>query len=64
MIFFIIFIPLIILSIILLDYFLIHKFTKDMEKSIDNIFDNISKSKLVVFILAFIGFGNDDKNDS
>lgn len=35
-----------------------------MEKSIDNIFDNISKSKLVVFILAFIGFGNDDKNDS
>ena len=54
----------IILFFILFDYFLIKKWTKDMEKSIDNIFDKLSKTTVVIFLLNLIGWDEKDNNNT
>lgn len=52
-----------ILCFILFDYFLIKRWTKEMEESIDNIFDKLSKTTLVVFLLNLFHL-NDDKDNN
>lgn len=52
-----------ILCFILFDYFLVKKWTKDMEKSIDNIFDSISKTTIVVFLLNLFQLNDDEKDN-
>ena len=55
----------IILRFILFDYFLIKRWTKDMEKSIDDIFDKLSKTTVVIFLLNLIGWDDEkDNNDT
>ena len=55
----------IILCFILFDYFLIKRWTKDMEKSIDDIFDKLSKTTVVIFLLNLIGWDDEkDNNDT
>ncbi len=53
----------IILCFILFDYFLIKRWTKDMEKSIDDIFDKLSKTTVVIFLLNLFGL-NDEKDNN
>ena len=48
----------------LIDYFMIKKWTKSVEKSIDDIFDKISKTTIVVVILSIFGFNDENKNDN
>lgn len=52
-----------ILCFILFDYFLIKRWTKDMEKSIDKIFDNLGKTTVVIFLLNLFGL-NDEKDNN
>ena len=53
-----------ILCFILFDYFLVKRWTKDMEKSIDNIFDKLSKTTVIIFLLNLIGWDEKDNNDT
>jgi hypothetical protein len=53
-----------ILLLFLIDYFMIKKWTKSVEKSIDDIFDKISKTTIVVVILSIFGFNDENKNDN
>ncbi len=53
----------IILCFILFDYFLVKRWTKDMEKSIDDIFDKLSKTTVVIFLLNLFGL-NDEKDNN
>ncbi len=57
-------IPIVVITIILIDYFLINKFTKDMEKSINVIFDRLSNLKLVIFIMTILNIGGNDEDKS
>jgi hypothetical protein len=43
---------------------MIKKWTKSVEKSIDDIFDKISKTTIVVVILSIFGFNDENKNDN
>ncbi len=52
-----------ILCFILFDYFLIKRWTKDMEKSIDKIFDDLAKTTVVIFLLNLFGL-NDEKDNN
>lgn len=52
-----------ILCFILFDYFLIKRWTKNMEKSIDKIFDDLAKTTVVIFLLNLFGL-NDEKDNN
>jgi hypothetical protein len=52
-----------ILILMMIDYFLLSTWTKSMEKSIDEIFDKLSKTTIIVFILSIFGLNDEDKNN-
>lgn len=47
----------------MIDYFLLKSWTKSMEKSIDEIFDKISNTTIIIFILSLFGLNDENKND-
>lgn len=49
--------------LIMVDYFLINRWTKSMEKSIDSIFDKVSKSTFIVLILSIFGLNDENKDN-